>query len=147
MLLPALHPLNTLFGWLLHLKTSDWFLESSRVSCFTFQKPHLSFPGNDIMKPTEAVLSHDGSLLVSFSSGTSVSRCPVLTTTLQQTTPRCRGTPEGSWRSYLLQQLLGSVQFLPVMLQAGVQVTDLLTLHLHLICEDTHLENGGRPVF
>lgn len=35
--------------------------------------------------------------------------------------------------SHLLQQLLGSVQLLPMKVQAGVQVPDLLPLHLDLV--------------
>lgn len=71
------------FCWLQeirHLKSSNRFLESSHVSCFGFQKLYQSFPGNDIMKPTEAVVfSHDGLLLISHQCiqvSAGLERCP-----------------------------------------------------------------------
>lgn len=45
-------------------------------------------------------------------------------------------------KRYLLQQLLRSVQLLLVMLKAAFQVPDLLTLYLHLVCQNTYLYNG-----
>lgn len=46
-------------------------------------------------------------------------------------------------KRYLLQQLLCSIQLPLVMLQAGLQVPDLLTLNLHLVRENTDLEQGA----
>lgn len=45
-------------------------------------------------------------------------------------------------KRYLLQQVLGAIQLLLVMLKGGFQVPDLLTLYLHLVRQNTHLEDG-----
>lgn len=43
---------------------------------------------------------------------------------------------------YLLQRLLRGVEFLPMMIQAGVQIPNLFPLHLYLVCENTYLDRG-----
>lgn len=54
--------------------------------------------------------------------------------------PWSGGCTQSEGGTHLLQQPLGGVQLLAVMLQVGVQVSDLLALDLHLVRQNTHLE-------
>lgn len=43
----------------------------------------------------------------------------------------------------LLEHLLCSIEFLPVLLQTQIQITDLLSLSFHLVSQHTDLKKQG----